>query len=157
METYDNSHLFGKNAVGGMIVFNKEGFDKSAYRKFNIDHKNITPGDDYGMMRQVLDRRFGADGLKTGYLSISGYGLAASAKNDNRRLIVVGHGFTSPQKRSQGTARLLNWGFREYTNINLFSKGETIIEADVWLGKKDSVEVHVNQDVYKTIKKAKKK
>ena len=64
IETYDNSHLFGKNAVGGMIVFNKEGFDKTAYRKFNIDHKNITPGDDYGMMRQVLNRRFSSDAIK---------------------------------------------------------------------------------------------
>ena len=64
IETYDNSHLFGKNAVGAMIVFNKNGFDKTAYRKFNIDHENITPGDDYGMMRQVLKRRFSERAVK---------------------------------------------------------------------------------------------
>ena len=64
IETYDNSHLFGKNAVGGMIVFNKEGFDKTAYRKFNISHKDIIPGDDYGMMKQVLNRRFSDEALK---------------------------------------------------------------------------------------------
>jgi excinuclease ABC subunit C len=64
IETYDNSHLFGKNAVGAMIVFNKNGFDKTAYRKFNINHENITPGDDYGMMRQVLKRRFSERAVK---------------------------------------------------------------------------------------------
>ena len=64
IEAYDNSHLFGKNAVGGMIVFNKNGFDKSAYRKFNIDHKDFAPGDDYGMMRQVLSRRFNSNAIK---------------------------------------------------------------------------------------------
>ena len=64
IEAYDNSHLFGKNAVGGMIVFNKNGLDKSAYRKFNIDHKDFVPGDDYAMMRQVLSRRFNSNAIK---------------------------------------------------------------------------------------------
>ena len=64
VEAFDNSHLFGKNAVGAMVVFNKNGFDKTAYRKFNIDHKDITPGDDYGMMKQVLSRRFNESAIK---------------------------------------------------------------------------------------------
>ena len=64
IEAYDNSHLFGKNSVGAMIVFNKNGFDKTAYRKFNIDHRKVSPGDDYGMMRQVLNRRFSEKAIK---------------------------------------------------------------------------------------------
>jgi excinuclease ABC subunit C len=58
IEGYDNSHAFGKNAVGAMVVFGEEGFENKNYRKFNIDNSKITPGDDYGMMRQVLTRRF---------------------------------------------------------------------------------------------------
>jgi excinuclease ABC subunit C len=59
IEVYDNSHISGTNAVGGMIVAGPEGFQKSQYRKFNIKDSELTPGDDYGMMREVLRRRFG--------------------------------------------------------------------------------------------------
>jgi excinuclease ABC subunit C len=58
IEVYDNSHIMGTNAVGGMIVAGPEGLQKSQYRKFNIKSSELTPGDDYGMMREVLRRRF---------------------------------------------------------------------------------------------------
>ncbi len=58
IEVYDNSHISGTNAVGGMIVAGPEGLRKNQYRKFNIRSTDITPGDDYGMMREVLRRRF---------------------------------------------------------------------------------------------------
>jgi excinuclease ABC subunit C len=58
IEVYDNSHIQGTNAVGGMIVAGPQGFVKNAYRKFNIKSEEITPGDDFGMMREVLTRRF---------------------------------------------------------------------------------------------------
>ncbi|WP_333587017.1 excinuclease ABC subunit UvrC [Phenylobacterium sp.] len=58
IEVYDNSHIMGTNAVGGMIVAGPEGFAKNQYRKFNIKGSELTPGDDYGMMREVLRRRF---------------------------------------------------------------------------------------------------
>jgi excinuclease ABC subunit C len=58
IEVYDNSHISGTNAVGAMIVAGPEGFRKNQYRKFNIRSTDITPGDDYGMMREVLRRRF---------------------------------------------------------------------------------------------------
>ncbi len=58
IEVYDNSHIMGTNAVGGMIVASPEGFVKNQYRKFNIKSQDITPGDDYGMMREVMERRF---------------------------------------------------------------------------------------------------
>ncbi|MBA70059.1 MAG: excinuclease ABC subunit C [Rhizobiales bacterium] len=58
IEVYDNSHIMGTNAVGGMIVAGPEGFVKNQYRKFNIRSEDITPGDDFGMMREVMQRRF---------------------------------------------------------------------------------------------------
>jgi len=59
IEVYDNAHIQGTNAVGGMIVAGPEGFRKNQYRKFNIRGDDLTPGDDYGMMREVMRRRFG--------------------------------------------------------------------------------------------------
>ncbi|GAA0618087.1 excinuclease ABC subunit UvrC [Brevundimonas kwangchunensis] len=58
IEVYDNAHIQGTNAVGGMIVAGPEGFRKNQYRKFNIRGDELTPGDDYGMMREVMRRRF---------------------------------------------------------------------------------------------------
>ena len=58
IEVYDNSHIQGTNAVGAMIVAGPEGFRKNQYRKFNIRSADLTPGDDFGMMREVLSRRF---------------------------------------------------------------------------------------------------
>ena len=64
VEAYDNSHLSGKNAVGAMIVYSEEGFEKKSYRKFNIDSSKVKLGDDYGMMRHVLERRFSNEAIK---------------------------------------------------------------------------------------------
>ncbi len=58
IEVYDNSHIQGTNALGGMIVAGPDGFEKGEYRKFNIKSTELTPGDDYAMMREVLTRRF---------------------------------------------------------------------------------------------------
>ena len=58
IEVYDNSHIQGTNAVGGMIVAGPDGFEKGQYRKFNIKGADLTPGDDFGMMKEVLTRRF---------------------------------------------------------------------------------------------------
>ena len=58
IEVYDNSHIMGTNAVGAMVVAGPEGFVKNQYRKFNIRSTTITPGDDFGMMKEVMERRF---------------------------------------------------------------------------------------------------
>ncbi|MDA9137385.1 D-alanyl-D-alanine carboxypeptidase [Pelagibacterales bacterium] len=104
----------------------------------------------------MLYKDMGADGLKTGHLSVSGYGLAASAKNNERRLIVVGNGFSSSQKRSQGTARLLNWGFREYTNITLFTEMSEVGNLPLSMASEDMVSLTTNTDIIITVSKAKK-
>jgi excinuclease ABC subunit C len=59
IEVYDNSHISGTNALGAMVVAGPEGFEKSSYRKFNIRSESLSPGDDFGMMREVMTRRFG--------------------------------------------------------------------------------------------------
>ena len=122
-------------------------FSETEFEWSGISQKNRNP---------LLYKDIGADGLKTGYLSISGYGLAASAKNSNRRLIVVGHGFTSQQKRSQGTARLLNWGFREFTNINLFSKSSDVGILPLSMASEDMVTLTTDKDIVITVARAKK-
>lgn len=58
IEIYDNSHISGTSALGAMIVAGPDGFDKKSYRKFNIKSENLAPGDDFGMMREVMTRRF---------------------------------------------------------------------------------------------------
>jgi excinuclease ABC subunit C len=58
IEVYDNSHIQGSNAVGGMVVAGEGGFEKAQYRKFNIKTQDLAPGDDFAMMREVLTRRF---------------------------------------------------------------------------------------------------
>ena len=58
VEVYDNSHIQGSNSVGALITFSSEGFIKKQYRKFNIKNKELSPGDDYGMLKEVFERRF---------------------------------------------------------------------------------------------------
>ena len=103
----------------------------------------------------LLYKEMGADGLKTGHLSASGYGLAASAVQDGRRLISVTNGFSSSKKRSQGSARLLTWGFREFTNINISRAGEVFSEIEIPLAKK-MAQVTSSQDIKVTVSKANK-
>ena len=103
----------------------------------------------------LLYKEIGADGLKTGHLSASGYGLAASAVQDGRRLISVTNGFSSSKKRSQGSARLLTWGFREFTNINIGKTGEVFSEIEIPLAKK-MIQVTPSENIKVTVSKANK-
>jgi excinuclease ABC subunit C len=77
IEVYDNSHIQGTNAVGAMVVAGPDGFIKNQYRKFNIKSEGLTPGDDYAMMREVLQRRFKR------LLAPPAEGDAAKAKGDD--------------------------------------------------------------------------
>jgi len=81
IEVYDNSHIMGANMVGGMVVAGPEGFEKSAYRKFNIKDTDIAPGDDYGMMREVMRRRFGR--LKKEWDELNGARPASTASPED--------------------------------------------------------------------------
>ena len=99
----------------------------------------------------------GADGIKTGYLAVEKYSLASSVKKKNRRLIGVGSGFKTKKDRSRESAKLLNWGFNNFDLIEITKKNKELAELDVWLGYKNKVKAYINEDVYKTIPKARKK
>ena len=101
----------------------------------------------------LLDRVPGADGLKTGHTSASGYGLTASAERNGRRLYLVLNGLENPRARARESERLIEWGFREFEAYPLFKKGETVETAAVWLGSMDSVPLVPDRDVALSLKR----
>jgi len=92
----------------------------------------------------------GTDGLKTGHTEEGGYGQTVSAIRDGRRLILVVNGLASMAERAQETARLMEWGYRDFTNTTIFKAGDTVAEAPVWLGAQDTVPLVVAQAVQVT-------
>ena len=89
----------------------------------------------------------GVDGIKTGHTDIAGYGIISSAKRDGRRLILVVNGLPTEQARATEAARLLEWGFRNFENEKIISKGDEVDQAKVWLGKEDTVPLVTDSDV----------
>ena len=110
-----------------------------------------------GNRNPLLYKNMGVDGIKTGYLAVERYSLASSIKKKNRRLIGVGSGFKSKKDRSRESAKLLNWGMNNFELIQIAKKNKKLAQLDVWLGYKNKVNTHIDQDVYKTIPKARKK
>jgi D-alanyl-D-alanine carboxypeptidase (penicillin-binding protein 5/6) len=127
-----------------------------AEKKFTWDR---TGGDPItqGNRNPLLYKNLGADGIKTGYLAVEKYSLASSINRNGRRLIAVGSGFNSKNARSRESTKLLTYGLTNYDLVNIATANEPMYNIDVWLGKENSVNVYTNQDIYKTIKKAKKK
>ena len=99
----------------------------------------------------LLYKSLGADGLKTGHTEEAGYGLTASALQDGRRVVLVLNGLKSRKARSEESARLIGWAFREFGNYSLFKAGETVEEAGVWLGEAPTVPLVAGQDFTVTL------
>ena len=120
---------------------------------------NRTGGDPItqGNRNPLLYKNLGADGIKTGYLAVEKYSLASSIIRNGRRLIAVGSGFNSKNARSRESSKLHTYGLTNFDLVNISKANEPFDKVDVWLGKVDKVDVYTNQDIYKTIKKAKKK
>jgi D-alanyl-D-alanine carboxypeptidase (penicillin-binding protein 5/6) len=95
----------------------------------------------------LLFREVAADGLKTGHTEEAGYGLTASAQREERRLVVVMAGLETPGQRARESERLLEHGFRNFTNFRLFTAGKPVETADVWLGTESTVPLVPEQDV----------
>jgi len=110
-----------------------------------------------GNRNPLLYKNLNADGIKTGYLSYEKYSLASSINRNGRRLIAVGSGFNSKNARSKESTKLLTYGLTNYDLVNISKAKEPFEKVEVWLGKQDKVDVYTNEDIYKTIKKAKKK
>ena len=94
-----------------------------------------------------------ADGLKTGHTEEAGFSLTASAKRGDRRLISVMTGLSSNKERSEEADRIMNWGFREFNNYKILKQGQKVAEVPVWFGKEKNVDLLVNQDIIRTIKR----
>ena len=104
-----------------------------------------------GNRNPLLYTMKGAYGLKTGHTEEAGFCLAASATKGERRLIEVMSGMSSNRERSEEAERLMSWGFREFNNFKILTKGQTVATAKVWYGKEDSVNLTVADDVLKTV------
>ena len=106
----------------------------------------------------LLYKNLGADGLKTGHTELGKFGLVVSAERKGRRLILVLNGLPNIRTRSKESARLLEWGFREFNNYKLFSAGEIATQASVWMGDVDQMPLVVENDLVITMpKKARRK
>ena len=102
-------------------------------------------------------KNIGADGIKTGYLAVEKYSLASSILRKGRRLIAVGSGFETKNSRSRESSKLLTYGLTNFDLVEINKAKKPIDQIEVWLGKKSQVDVHVDEDIYKVIKKAKKR
>jgi len=99
----------------------------------------------------LLNKPVGVDGLKTGHTQAGGYGLAASALRKNQRLVMVINGLSSNKERTAEAIKLLEWGYRNFTNFDLLKEGMIVLQAKVWLGDKKTVPLVINEDTKITI------
>jgi len=110
-----------------------------------------------GNRNPLLYKNIGADGIKTGYLAVEKYSLASSMIRKGRRLIAVGSGFETKNSRSRESSKLLVYGLTNFDLIEIAKSENPIDKIDVWLGKENEVDVYVDKDIYKTIKKGQKR
>lgn len=95
----------------------------------------------------LLDLGLGADGLKTGHTSEAGYGLVGTARQGDRRVILMINGLQSSSERAAEAERLMNWAFRQFAQETLIKSGKNVAQAEVWLGKTNTVALEVADDI----------
>jgi D-alanyl-D-alanine carboxypeptidase (penicillin-binding protein 5/6) len=134
--------LLAQALIGDFPEFYDRFYDQLEFTWNDIRQYNRNP---------LLRRNMGVDGLKTGYTRDAGYGLTASAERDGRRVITVVNGLDRPSKRASESARLIEWAFREFDNVELFAVGETVEHADVWLGTQARVPLVVDEKLEITL------
>lgn len=117
----------------------------------NFTHNKIKQGNRNPLLYSMSE----ADGLKTGHTEEAGFCLTGSAKRGDRRLIGVMSGLSSNKERSEEAEKIMNWGFREFDNYKVLKQGQKVAEIPVWFGTENKVDLLVNQDVLRTIKKNK--
>jgi D-alanyl-D-alanine carboxypeptidase (penicillin-binding protein 5/6) len=124
--------------------------DFPEYYKYDSEktfkYNNIEQGNRNPLVQKGL-----ADGLKTGHTEEAGYGLVASAARGGRRIILVLNGMTSMHQRAEESERLLEWAFREFEDVTLFTAGDTVEHAPVWLGAAPSVPLVGGRDLVVTM------
>ena len=139
-----------------LIKKHPEFYKLFAEKEFTWDR---TGGDPItqGNRNPLLYKNLGADGIKTGYLAVERYSLASSIDRNGRRLIAVGSGFKTKNSRSKESTKMLTYGLTNFDLVQIAKANEPFQNVDVWLGKENTVDVHTKENIYKTIKKAKKK
>ena len=110
-------------------------------------YHNIIQGNRNPLLYTMPD----ADGLKTGHTEEAGFGLAASAKRGNRRIIGVMNGMSSNKERSEEAEKLMNWGFREFDNYKVFKQFQRIVSVPVYMGSEKNLDLVVGEDVLLTL------
>lgn len=110
-----------------------------------------------GNRNPLLYKNIGADGIKTGFLTVEQYSLASSIKAGERRVSAVASGFKTKNSRSRESIKILNWGLKKFDTIQVAKKDEIFTNLNVWLGKKNKVDVVASEDLYLTVPKRKKK
>ena len=110
-----------------------------------------------GNRNPLLYKNIGADGIKTGYLAVEKYSLASSLERKGRRLIAVGSGFDTKNERSKESSKLLTYGLTNFDLVEIANSEKPIHKVEVWLGKESHLDVYVNQNIFKIIKKAQKR
>jgi len=121
------------------------------YYKYYAELNYTFNGIKQGNRNPLLYKPLGADGLKTGHTEAAGYGLTASVKRGERRIIMVVNGLPSMKARASETETLIDWAFREWENYSLFKNGETVQQAGVWLGDAKNVALQAGQDLEVTL------
>ena len=109
-----------------------------------------------GNRNPLLYKNIGADGIKTGYLAVEQYSLAASVKFNQRRIISVGSGFKSKNSRSRESQKILNWSIKKFDTVQITKEDEIFTDLNVWLGNKKKLKAIPAEDFYITIPKRKK-
>ncbi len=101
----------------------------------------------------LLNKDLGVDGLKTGHLSVSGFGVAISAEQNGRRIFMVVHGLESMKQRAEEATRLVEWAFQSFRNVKLATAGAALEDAPVWYGNAGTVPLTVAKDLFATLPK----
>jgi len=128
--------------------------DFPEYYHYFAEKEFVFNGIKQGNRNPLLYKDPSVDGLKTGHLSVSGFGVTISAKRDDRRIIMVLHGMANMQERSDEAQRVLDWAFREYDNYTIAKVGMPMAEAPVWLGQQPTVPLVVGADLLVTLPRA---
>ena len=105
----------------------------------------------------LLLKNKAVDGIKTGYLTVEKYSLASSIFKNNRRIIAVGSGFATKSSRTKESNKLLNHGLTKFDTVEITKMKNKFSSLEVWLGKKKEVDVYINEDIFITVPKGKKR
>jgi serine-type D-Ala-D-Ala carboxypeptidase (penicillin-binding protein 5/6) len=145
----DPDHWMSARDLATLAIRTIKDFPKY-YRLFGekeFTYNNIKQGN----RNTLLYKDLGADGLKTGHTEESGYSITASAIRGDRRIVMVLSDMPSMRARTEESERLLDWAFRQFKDYRLFSAGETVENAEVWLGSAPRVPLTVGEDLVLTL------